>query len=149
MEQTPIPNPEELPGRVWERCLETPMRKPLILPGGWEEVVVRESPLGYLSQALKNSHKFCSEEKPGKVVLDKSTEICESGMFGQWPEHWEQGWAVAVEAAEKKWRGGDEGPQCLAGEFRHDPKASPVSLPYLWTLVSLRSPPGTLWKPDT
>lgn len=35
--------------------------------------MVRESPLGCLSQALKDSHKFV--KKLGKVVLGESTEM--------------------------------------------------------------------------
>lgn len=73
--------------------------------------MVGESPLGHLSQALKNSHKFCSEEKPGKVVLDKSTDRRVWYVWtvaGAWGVG--NGWAGAAEAAKRKWRVGDEGP---------------------------------------
>lgn len=51
------------------------MRKPLILPGGWEEVVVRESPLGCLSQAVKDSHKFAKRRNGQSCFEQKHRDV--------------------------------------------------------------------------
>lgn len=106
--------------------------------------MVRESPLGCLSQALKDSHNCAKRRNEPSCFEQKHRDVrmyLEDRTLGTVGTSRRSSWK-RIERVMKDL-------EFFAGEFRLYPKALPVSLPYLWTLVFLRPPPVILWKLDT
>lgn len=88
--------------------------------------MVRESPLGCLSQALKDSHKCAKKRNGQSCFVQKQRDV--RNVLGKWLERWERV-DTSRRSSWKKIECVMKDLEFLAGEFRLYPKASPVSLP--------------------